>query len=200
MKLEQRRGGYKRSFELNNNTLKVVYNNILSTNEWSIDLENIGHVKEVKSYSRVGIKIVGTFSLLLAFLLIFVTIIYDWSDDEIINSIVSTFFLTTFSIICFKVPFDDNLTLKGDVRDLKFFLNHPSRKNVEEFTDELIKKSKEIILKKYSRIDPDISEEEFFRQINWLLQNNYLTEEEYEEKKSEYKISKMKNYSYLYLN
>ena len=48
MKLEQKRAGYKRSFELKGSVLKIIYNDILSSNEWSIAIEDIGHKKEVK--------------------------------------------------------------------------------------------------------------------------------------------------------
>lgn len=191
MKLEQKRAGYKRSFELKGSALKIIYNDILSSNEWSIAIEDIGHKKEVKFYSRVGINFVGYFFALIALLSTLAIFFDNRSDENIVTLIVGIIFTIALSILCFKIPLDNYLMLKGGIKDIKFFLNHPSRKEVEEFADELIKKSKKIVLEKYSRVDPDIPEEDFFKQINWLLQNNYLTEKQYEEKKSEYKISKI---------
>ena len=192
MKLEQKRGGYKRSFELKDSMLKTTYNNILSSSEWSIDIEHIGHEKEIKSYSRVGVHAVGYFFAIIALTAV-LGIIFDntLDDDDSITIAVGAIFMAVLAITCFKVPMDNTLKLKGGTKDLIFFLEHPSRKEVEKFADELVRISKSVILEKYSRVDPDIPEEDFFRQMNWLLQNNYLTEKEYEEKKKEYKINRL---------
>lgn len=193
MKLQQKRAGYKQSFEIKGSVLNIMYDNVLSSKEWSIDLENIGHKKEIKSYSRVGINIIGSFFTLITVVSVLAMVFDNRSDENIITLIVCTIFMTALAILCFKAPLDNHLMLKGGISNIKFFLDNPSRKEVEEYADELIKKSKKIILEKYSRVDPDIPEEDFFKQINWLLQNNYLTENEYDEKKNEYKISKIIN-------
>lgn len=191
MKLEQKRGGYTKTFLLDNNTLKIIEDNILSSNEWSINLEHIGHNKEVKVYSRVGIKTVGYFFLVIAFLYCIAPFVDNKSNENITLLISGVFFFLLFAVICFKVPLDDNLTIIEGHKKIKFFLNSPSRIEVENFADELIKKSKKIISTKYSRVDSDIPEETFMDQMNWLLQNNYIDDKEYEEKKTEYKTLKL---------
>ena len=193
MKLEQKRAGYKQFFELEGSVLNIMYNNVLSSNERSIDLENIGHKKEIKTHSRVGINFIGCFFALITLLSVFAIVFDNRSESDIITLTVGVIFTTIISILCFKIPLDNHLIIRGGVKDVKFFLDNPSRNQVEEFAEELIKKSRKIILEKYSRVDPDIPEEDFFKQIHWLLQNNYLSEKEYENKKKEYKISKIIN-------
>ncbi|ADV49836.1 hypothetical protein I2486_12480 [Cellulophaga sp. E16_2] len=53
---------------------------------------------------------------------------------------------------------DNTLTLSGGYVNLRFFLDSPSKKEVEIFVDTLIKLSKEKIKAKYSRIDADLPE------------------------------------------
>ena len=74
---------------------------------------------------------------------------------------------------------------------MTFYLNSPSRLEVEFFVDTIINLSKKSLKDKFSRIDPDLPEETFMNQMNWLLHNKLIDENEYDEKKNQYKILKL---------
>lgn len=94
-------------------------------------------------------------------------------------------------IIALKAPMNNTLTINTSHGNLIFYLDSPSRDEVEEFASVLIKKSKKSLVEKYSRVDFDIPEETFIEQINWLLNNNLIDINFYNEKKNEYKIQKL---------
>ncbi|MDW5290619.1 hypothetical protein [Formosa sp. PL04] len=94
-------------------------------------------------------------------------------------------------ITCFKAPLNNLLILNGGYSNLNFYLDSPSREEVELFVDKLIELSKHKIREKYSRIDSDLPEDTFMNQLNWLLNTKLITEMEYDEKKREYKVSKL---------
>jgi len=193
MILEQKRGGYKKTFKLEGNTLSVVENNILNSNEWSIHLEHIGHNKIVKTYSRLAINFIGYSFFAIAVIFCIAPFLDNGSGshESISFLIFGLSFLIILGVVCLKAPMDNHLTIIEGKKSIKFFLDSPSRNEVEKFANELIRKSKKIILDKYSRVDPDVPEETFMGNLHWLLQNNYIDNDFYEEKKMDYKIAKL---------
>ncbi len=193
MKLIQKSGSRRKEFELiNNSELNVKEKKFLKITEFSVDIENIGSKKHIIKHSRTGLKILGCFFFLIALCGLLATFFEEQIDaSETISMIICSLFFFGIGVSCFYAPLDNFLTLQGGQINIQFFLDSPSRKEVEDFADRLIKISKDKIKKKYTRIDPDIPEDTFMYQLNWLLNNEYINEQEYLEKKNEYKISKL---------
>ncbi|WP_010181802.1 hypothetical protein [Aquimarina agarilytica] len=192
MKLEQKRGGNKKVFELrNNNELFIKEKTLSGIEEWSLYIEEIGNRKFVKIHSRKMLNVIG-------FIFVFISVLFFlgifFAKEGEINNVVwvlGFLFSLAMGFVCFKAPMDDKLILEGGKRDVHFFLDVPSRNEVEKFADVLLYKSKEKIIWLYSRIDSEIPEQQYIDQLSWLLNNRYIDEIEYTKKKEAYKTSKL---------
>ncbi|WP_159022434.1 hypothetical protein [Formosa sp. L2A11] len=192
MKITQDRGAQRKEFELvNESELSIKVKGFLSSQEWTIDIESIGYQKFIKTYSRIGLNVVGSFFVLMAITSWVAFIVEANSDSELDGLIWSGFFLILLGFTCFAVPLNNVLILKGGQSELKFYLDSPSRKEVELFVDKLVRLSKKKLREKYSRIDLDIPEDTFMNQLNWLLNTKLINQKEYEDKKKEYKVFKL---------
>lgn len=191
MKLIQKRGEKTKEFELIANELFVKEKSLLSTKEWSVDIENIAHYKTIETHSKKGVNIIGIVFILIAILSWVGLFIEGNSNGEKDVIIWGGIFMLFLGIIALKAPMNNTLTINTSHGNLIFYLDSPSRDEVEEFASVLIKKSKKSLVEKYSRVDFDIPEETFIEQINWLLNNNLIDINFYNEKKNEYKIQKL---------
>ncbi|WP_158974995.1 hypothetical protein [Cellulophaga sp. L1A9] len=192
MKLKQTIGSQKKEFELINETELVIKEKyLLSTKERTVDIEYIGHQKTIKTHSRKSVNIIGYFFIIIA-TVCWITPFFTENQSEKLDVLIwGGLFMTVLAFTCFKAPMDNTLTLSGGHINLIFFLDSPSKEEVETFVAKLIYLSKEKIKEKYSRIDSDLPEETFMNQMNWLLNNKFISENEYQEKKNEYKIGKL---------
>ncbi|MBP1840263.1 hypothetical protein [Formosa algae] len=192
MKITQKKGSKTQEFELiNDSELLIKEKSFLNSKEWTVDIESIGHHKIVEEHSRNGLRIVGSCFILIALTSWIVFFVEDNLNGEFDGLIWGGLFSVLLGITCFKAPLNNFLILNGGYSNLKFFLDSPSREEVEAFADKLIVVSKNKIREKYSRIDSDLPEDTFMNQLNWLLNSKLINEEEYNEKKREYKISKL---------
>ncbi|WP_405399078.1 hypothetical protein [Maribacter sp. Asnod2-G09] len=191
MKIVQIIGSQKKEFELINETeLHIKEKYLLSSTEKTIDIEYIGHQKSVVTHSRKGLNIIGIFFVFIAITCWIVPFFEETPNEKLDILVWGGLFMLLLGFVCFKAPMNNTITLSGGY-ELRFFLDSPSRKEVEIFVDGLINLSKEKIKNKYSRIDADLPEETFMNQLSWLLNNKFISEKEYIEKKNEYKISRL---------
>ena len=193
MILNQKRGQEYKNFELKNDILNIKEKSHYSTKEWSINIEEIGFDKLVEIHSGRGIKILG-----LIFFLISIISFYCFLSEENINGkfdglLWGSLGMVVLGIITYKMPLNNSIVLNGGREKITFFLKPETREEVENFVDDLIEKSKKKLIAKYTRVDTDLSEEGFINQLNWLLNNNIITLEFYDEKKNEYKIASLVN-------
>lgn len=163
----------------------------MNSKEWSLNIEYIGHNVLIENHSRKGINLIGFFFIIIAILCSIGLFVEGNSNGEFDGLIWGIIFMLFMGVLCFKAPMDNKLILSGSNSKLTFFLDSPSRKEVEEYTNKLIEISKLKLVNKYSRIDSDIPEEVYMEQLNWLLNSNIISLLEYENKKEDYKISKL---------
>jgi len=103
---------------------------------------------------------------------------------------IGLFYLGIGALIFFT-PLKNELHITGGYSQITFFLESPSRTEVERFANELMAKSKKIILERYSKIDADVPEETMMNQLYWLRNRGFITESEYESKKNEYRTKRL---------
>ncbi len=193
MKLIQKQGSRKNEFELNGNTLHIKTKSMGETKEWSVDVEYIGEERYYKTYSRLGPRIVGS----LFFLVSLVSVVgffmeKDWSNGDNIGALIlGVFLFGGLGLLAFLAPVRNELYLVGGSAQVMFLLNSPSKEEMENFIQEIIKRSKKTLLEKYGKIDIDLPEETQFNNLYWLKNRGLLSEEEYEELKEEYKVRKL---------
>ena len=195
MKLHQKRGREFKHFELKKDKLFIKEKLSFSTKEYSINIEEIGFNKVIEIHSRKGIKILGSFFILLSFVFLYGSIFEESKNPELGGLIWGFFGGLALGIACFKAPMNDSILLNGGDQTISFFLNFDSRNETEKFVDKLIEKSKESLIKKYTRIDTDLPSEVYMNQLNWLLNHHIINIDTYEEKKNEYKTACLINYS-----
>lgn len=191
MKLEQKQGLRRRTFEVVGDQIKLMYKTSSETKEWTVNLDSIGNKILIEKKSRKGGILLGGFFL--AFGIFFIAV--NLADKENTLALwawiaIGAFYLF-LSILIFAVPLKNELHITGGYSQLTFFLESPSREEVDRFVEKLMLKSKKLILERYSKIDPDIPEETMMNQLIWLRNNGMLSEIEFEEKKNEYKTSKI---------
>jgi len=192
MILKQKQGGKRKEFELINNTeLRIKEKQSGELKEWTVKLDMIGHNLVYQEATRKRFYIMSSF--LVAFL-IFITIALYMSDDftgnlpVVIGSYVIIGLIIALSLLS---PLKKEIHLVGGNVNLTFFKENPSAEEVKTFITEIIRLSKQQLLNKYAKIDPELPEETVFTQLNWLKNRDLLTEEEYQDLKNEYKTQRI---------
>ncbi len=192
MILKQKQGGKRKEFEIqNNSTLRVMEKESGELKEWTVNLETIGYSLIYQSATRKRLYILA--SILAAFLL-FITVALFMSDDlrgnlpVVIGSYVIFGLMIALSLFS---PLKKEIHLVGGGVNLTFFQDSPSTEEVSAFINEIIRLSKQQLLKKYARIDPELPEETMFNQLNWLKNRDLITEDEYNDLKNEYRTQRL---------
>lgn len=193
MILKQKQGYRRYEYELVDKTIKVKYTTEGKTKEWSVRLEDIGDSISYESHTRRWAYI---FSLLITAFLIFLTISLFMSDDFNGNlPIVVGSYLIFGGLIPLLLlkPLKKEMHIVGGMITLTFFQNSPTVEEAEKFVNELIKRSRLLLVEKYGKIDPDLPEDTMMNQLNWLKNRNIISEQCYEQLKRDYKTKKMIN-------
>jgi len=192
MVLKQKQGGKRKEFEiLNNSSLRVKEKESGELKEWTVNLELIGYSLVYQSATRRRLYIMS--SILGAFL-VFITVALFMSDDFMGNLpvVIGSYVLFGFMIaMALFSPLKKEIHLVGGGVNLTFFQDSPSREEVDGFINEIIRLSKQLLLNKYARIDPELPEETMFNQFNWLKNRDLITNDEYNDLKSAYKTQRL---------
>jgi len=194
MKLEQKQFIRKRKFNLNDNSLKITRKDSSGLKEWAVDIENIGTEILIDKKSKFVANILGGFFVIFSLSFYIGAFFISEQDQASVSNVVvfGSFFLI-IGILIIILPLKNELHIIGGQSQVSFLLDSPSRNEVEKYAHNLIEKSKEIIVKKYSKIDVDLPEETMMNQLHWLKNKNYISDLEYESKKREYKRNKLIN-------
>jgi hypothetical protein len=193
MKLKQKQGSRCREFELNDNVLYVKTKSFGEKNEYRIDLEYLGDEKFFKTHSRLGPRIIGVI-----FFAIMLVAVYGFFSEEnrsessnVVGLIIGVIFGGGVGLLAFLSPMRNELHLVGGSAQVMFFLNSPSKVEMENFIEEIIKRNHSLLLEKYGEIDPDLPEEIQMSNLYWLKNRCLISEEEYEKLKQEYKTRRL---------
>ena len=185
LKLIQKQGFTRYEFLLLDDTLSVKQFTVTENKEWVVKLDNVGYKTQIEkdtSYMKIGLYIsMGLFALLFVIgnaathsnhlktgWWITISIIYAW-----------------FAMTVFLSPLNNKLMLVNGSEDLVFLTDKPSEKEVREFVDEIIQRSKKVLLRKYGN-DPDLPENLMISQLNWLLDMGVIDNETFDVLKANY--------------
>jgi hypothetical protein len=191
MRLEQKQGAKRRTFELVGDKLKMTYKTSSETKEWSVNIDSIGNDILIEKKSRRGSYFLGGFFLAFGLFFLAAYIVSGNDTLPIWAMITIGLFYLGIGALIFFTPLKNELHITGGYSHITFFLESPSRTEVERFANELIAKSKKIILERYSKIDADVPEETMMNQLYWLRNRGFITESEYEAKKNEYRTKRL---------
>jgi len=193
MKLKQKQGFNKKEFELQNETLLIKTKTNGEYKEWSVKVEHIGDTKYYQSSTKLGPNIIGGICALFV-LFVIIAFIRDNNKAEnlwIMLGVVAMF--GSISALLLFIPKKKELHIIGGLEQVTFYPDSPGKKEVDEFIDQIINRSKKVLLNKYGKVDPDLPEETQMNQLNWLKNRDLISQETYEQLKQEYKTKRLIN-------
>lgn len=149
IKLIQKQGYSHYEFLLTEETLSIKQYTISEHKEWTVRLEDIGHTTMIEkdtSHMKPGIFIsIGLFSILFV-----IGNVADHSDHMptwgwILLSMIYAWFAT----VVYLSPLNNKLLLGNGSNAVEFLSDKPSKSEVQDFVNEIIKRSKIVIKRKY---------------------------------------------------
>jgi len=190
MKLFQKQIFQSKAFEVKNDTIVIKTKNFSNSKEWTVKLENIGDQIIIDKKSKIGRYILSLFFL--AFVIFFLTTAFLADEPIKYGSVlfIAIFYLV-FTTLIFLSPDKSEIKLVGGLSELSFLLT--DREEADKFIKTLIERSRKLILDKYGKVDSDLPEDIMIGQLNWLKNREILSEQEYDERKTEYKNRKLMN-------
>jgi hypothetical protein len=182
----QKQGFTMHEFILKEDRISVKSFSINEMKSRTILLDDLGHKTEIEKDSKwVGC---GLSLLFFCFSIMFIigniathseqVSAWLWITISMFSALLSIFILTT--------PVKNEIRLVGGIESLVLLFDKPSEKEVRDFIDEIIGRSKRILLRKYGTIDPDLPEQVMISQLNWLFESEVITKDVFDELKSEY--------------
>lgn len=193
MKFSQKQRSKRCEFELKEDSISVKLKTISATKEWDVKLEALGDQTVTIRNTRKLAIFFSIFSALFGIYIIVINLsgIKHTLEPEVAITIGLIYMLIGW--ILSLIPSTRTITIVGGQQSLSFFLDSPSEEEVRKFIELIITRSKEVILEKYGMIDPDLPEEKMMNQLNWLRNQNIITESKYQDLKTEYKTRKLLN-------
>ncbi len=145
----QKQGFTRNEFVLTDNTLSIKQFTISENKEWTVRLEDIGHITRLEkdtSYMKQGLYIsIGLFSILF--------VIGNVADHSKAVStwvwILLSMIWAWFAAVVYLSPLNNKLLLGNGSEAVEFLSDKPSEKEVRDFVDEIIKRSSTAIQRKY---------------------------------------------------
>jgi len=185
LKLIQKQGFTCNEFLLLDDTLLVRQVTITEKKEWVLKLDQLGYKTVLEKEASLIRNLVAVFLGFCSVLMVIANAV-DHSNH------MSTWFWMALSTInfwlataMFFTPVTNELCLVGGSEKLVFLSDKPSVKEVREFVDELILRSKKVLLRKYGT-DTDIPEQLMISQLNWLLDMDVIDNEAFDVLRANY--------------
>ena len=193
MKLIQKQGFNKKEFELLDDSLLIKTKTHGDYKEWTVKIENVGDTRYYQSGSKLGVNIVGGFFPLFVLFVIIAFILDNHKAENLWTMIGVVAMFGSFSALFLLIPKKKELHIIGGSTQVTFFPDSPDKVVVDRFVDELINRSKRILIDKYGKVDPDLPEDTQMNQLNWLKNRNLISQETYELLKQDYKTKRLIN-------
>ena len=184
-KLIQKQGFKGYEFLLLDDTISVKQVTITEKKEWVVKLDQLRYKTIIEKESSLIRDLVAIF-LGLCSLLIVILNTADHSDHMNTWSKIALCTINFWlAITMFFTPAKNELRLFGGSETLVFLSDKPSEKEVREFVDEIILRSKNVLLRKYGA-DPDLPEQLMISQLSWLLDSDVINNDEFDVLKAIY--------------
>ena len=185
LKLIQKQGFTRYDFLLMDDTLSVKQYTITGNKEWVVKLDHLGNKTSLEKEASLLRKLVSIFLGLCSLLMVIGNAVDHSSHMNIwlwIALSTSNLWLAT---AMYFTPSTNELRLIGGLEELVFLSDKPSEKEVREFVNEIIRRSKKVLTRKY-RIDPDLPENIMISQLSWLFELGIIDNEEFSILKATY--------------
>ncbi|MCL1934394.1 MAG: hypothetical protein FWF53_11355 [Candidatus Azobacteroides sp.] len=187
---EQKRGLSLRKFTLYRDKIIIEIKTIRKNQKYELKLDKIGHNIHYQSDSTIVGKIFFYICLAIPIILWIIHFIAPNQMDKG-AAIVNTALWWLLALINILKKSEDDIYLLGGQNNLVFFRTIPNEETVLNFINQIIETSKTYLKNKYGIVDAGIPEDIFFNRLNWLKDEEIISEKEFYELKNEYSIKKL---------
>jgi hypothetical protein len=174
----------KRWFKFTDDGLRVRYRNMMKTHEYELKYEEIG-TKVVDFRGGVRAWLVTTLILSVLAVIIYISRI---NGGDVGNG--AELFYISFALvclICYICTFKKAcyLSKSNNVNAIEFLSKRPTEKDLENFINQILSRRKSFLMVRYGQLNKNISYESQYNNLNWLLDNDVLDQNAYNEKMGE---------------
>jgi len=168
-------------FTLTEQGLQVKQKSLFSSDEYSVNYEDIGS-KIIKSKAGKKGWLIATASL---FSLSLVLSILRIAGEDVGKG--AELFYLLIGSICFLVYYITYkstfyLAQSGNTNAIEFLADRPTEEKLELFIGQLKSKQKEVLLEKYVILNKNLAYETQYQNLTWLKDANILTKDEFGDK------------------
>jgi hypothetical protein len=162
---------------IKNDGIFIVEKSLTKYHEYNLDFEHLGIKKIVKREMSQGILVLlGGFSLIMAIKILILVVDSRGGISTGIFVFISAVLLllailTRKRSVILPTSYDHN--------SLELPFNESNEKQVREFTDLIISRTKEYLISKYAKVDKDMPLESQYEKISSLKDRDILSEEEF---------------------
>jgi len=186
---EQKRGLNSRKHILYSDKIFVEIKTLRKNQKYELKLDKIGHNIHYQSDSTILGKIFFCICIAIPVIL---WIIHFALPEQLDRGTVSanTVIWWLLALINILMQHQDDLYIVGGQNSLVFYRTIPNEKQVLNFINQVILTSKAYIKNKYSVVDVNIPEEIFLSRLNWLKEEEIISDIEFSQLKDDYSTKK----------
>ena len=167
----------RQNFEIKKSSLKIERKNMFDVIEYEIAFDHLHSKLKVQTIFNNNLIIVGAFFLVFSILFLFG-----------INEELSVFFIF-IAIFFIVLPFINRKKVISiasmDGNNIELYFTNRNKQSVHDYATEIIESANIYLLKKYSKIDRSLPIEPQIENIQYLLNREIITEENFESLKNQ---------------
>ena len=167
----------RQNFEIQKSSLKIERKNMFEAIEYEIAFDHLHSKLKVQTIFNNNLIIVGAFFLVFSILFLFG-----------INEELSVFFIF-IAIFFIVLPFINRKKVISiasmDGNHIELYFTNRNKQSVHDYATEIIESANIYLLKKYSKIDRSLPIEPQIENIQYLLNREIITEENFESLKNQ---------------
>jgi hypothetical protein len=167
----------RQNFEIKKSSLKIVRKNMFDEIEYEIPFDHLNNKIKIQTIINNNLLFIGFFFIVLGFLF------QLGANDEL------TIIFVSFGVLFLILPFINRkkvitiITLDGN--NIELYFNNSNKLQVTDYANEIIDAANNYLLKKYSKIDRSLPIEPQIENIQYLLNREIISEENFETLKNQ---------------
>lgn len=172
MTLENKRFFAKQLFHLSEKSLKVYRSGIFDSSEFEVSLENIHNKKRIQTVTNNNFLFLF-FALMLVGVIFLITLSIDFGIGLMILGAVFFILALTTRRRTVLIPTYEDYTIE-------LFYKKSNKGSVLDFADKIIVNANRLLLRKYGTIDKALPIESQLNNLNFLVDRDIITIEEFQ--------------------
>ena len=179
-----------RKYTLYSDKILIETKTIRENQKYELKLDKIGRNIHYQSDSTIVGKIAFYICLAIPIIL---WIIHFFVPEKMDSGVatINTVIWWLLALMNILKKSKDNIYIMGGQINLEFFRTIPNEETVLEFINKVINTSKVYLRHKYGIVDVNIPEDVFIGRLNWLKDEEIISEKEFDELINEYNIKKI---------